>query len=114
MTEKSPYLSLDILVPTEPVNDITINKWLTLLLWKVAPKVTFWQLNTGDDAPSNGYAVLVGDTPTGLFAGQAGKIAISYEGWFFRAPSAGLKVYDAQNDRVMIFNGTTWDEISYA
>jgi len=46
-------------------------------------------------APAAGQAWLVGDAPTGAFAGRAGAIAgWTGDGWRFVAPQVGYRVYD--------------------
>lgn len=51
----------------------------------------------------------VGTSPTGDFAGQAGRLAARIEGaWVFYAPNAGWSVYNLSNGMSYRYNGSAW------
>lgn len=53
------------------------------------------EAQTPPAVPESGQAWLVGASPTGVFAGQAGAIAgWTADGWRFVAPRDGLRVFD--------------------
>lgn len=58
-------------------------------------------------SPANGANWLVGASPTGAWAGQAGKIACRQSGnWLFVAPLDGMHVLDKSNGQTKLFRGT--------
>lgn len=58
---------------------------------------------------ADGARYIVGTSPSGDFAGQAGRLAARIEGaWVFYAPSAGWSVYNLSNNAVYRFTGTSW------
>lgn len=69
------------------------------------------QLNTPAASPVDGTTTLVGAAPTGVFAGQANKIArfnANTNGWDFFTAKPGHKFYNLAlaKDQRMIANGT--------
>lgn len=58
---------------------------------------------------SDGARYIVGSSPSGDFAGQAGKLAVRIGGaWDFYAPSQGWAVYNLANGQTYRFTGTSW------
>lgn len=59
--------------------------------------------------PSEGDAWLVGPDPQGAWAGYEGQLAgFGGGGWIFVAPRAGLRVWDAEAEQVVLFDGGQW------
>lgn len=55
--------------------------------------------------PDDGLCWLVGDAPTGAWAGQAGKIACRQQGlWLFVAPRDGLRMFDRSSGQELFHN----------
>lgn len=58
---------------------------------------------------ADGARYIVGTSPTGDFAGQAGKLAARIEGaWSFYTPNAGWSVYNLSNGMSYRYNGSAW------
>lgn len=58
---------------------------------------------------ADGARYIVGTSPTGDFAGQAGRLAARIEGaWVFYAPNAGWSVYNLSNGMSYRYNGSAW------
>jgi hypothetical protein len=64
-------------------------------------------------SPIDGDTYLVAASPTGAWAGQAGKLAYSIDGaWRFYAPMKGLIAYIADEQAILIYTGTSWADWS--
>jgi hypothetical protein len=68
-------------------------------------------------SPTAGELYIVGGTtPTGAWAGQAGKLALTQSGddapglWRFITPKSGWRVYVVDEAKYYTFNGSTWGE----
>lgn len=58
---------------------------------------------------ADGARYIVGTSPTGDFAGQAGRLAARIDGaWVFYAPNAGWSVYNLSNGMSYRYNGSAW------
>ncbi len=58
---------------------------------------------------ADGARYIVGTSPSGDFAGQAGRLAARIEGaWAFYAPNAGWSVYNLSNGMSYRYNGSAW------
>ena len=45
---------------------------------------------------------------SGDFAGQDGKIAYYYDGWYFVTPNAGWRMFDEETETEWLYDGTNW------
>ena len=62
--------------------------------------------STAPSTPANGAIWLVGASPTGAWAGQAGKIACRQAGnWLFVAPLDGMRILDKSNGQDKLYRG---------
>lgn len=60
-------------------------------------------------APAAGSAWIVGPSPTGAWAGAAGRIAVfDASGWSFVAPRAGCLAYVVDDGLFAVFTATGW------
>lgn len=72
-------------------------------------------LNTPPGSPSDGHVYIVGPTPTGLWAGQANKIAFwsaDASEWVFVTPREGWKFEPVDEDITYRYSGSAWVEWS--
>nr|WP_255768870.1 DUF2793 domain-containing protein [Maritalea mediterranea] len=65
--------------------------------------------NTPPDPAINGKAYAVGDTPTGEWSGQGGRIALSTEaGWRFYTPQEGWLAWNLADSTLYLFTSGAW------
>jgi hypothetical protein len=62
-------------------------------------------------APNEGDRYIVASSPTGVWTGQAGKVALFVEGqWLFFAPREGWLAWVAAEDTLVAWTGSAWDQ----
>lgn len=73
--------------------------------WVVVNQTT----NTPPGSPATGVAYIIGGSPTGVWAGHAGKIAIySGSAWIIITPAEGYNAYDQAQNNNYTYNGSAW------
>ena len=105
----TPRLSLPFLSPGQAQKEFFFNESLQTLDVLVAGAVE----DLRDDppsAPAVGTAYVVGNSPTGNWAGKAHCIAAySAGGWRFIAPVEGMRVYVKAVETIAIFRTGIWE-----
>jgi hypothetical protein len=102
-------LSLPLLQPGQAQKEMSHNEALARLDFAVQASVAA----AGDDAPpgdpAEGACWIVGDTPSGGWAGQAGAIACwTASGWRFLAPFEGMRAWVADSQAFALFSDGGW------
>jgi hypothetical protein len=104
----SPRLSLSYLVSGQAQKEITHNDALNDLDSLAQISVINMTTNTPPGSPAEGDSYLIGSSPTGLWSGNAGKIASYYSGWRIKTPKEGWVAWVQDIDRAYEFDGTNW------
>src|SRR6185437_8267972 len=113
MPTNAPRLGWTELANGEAIPEVAVNQ-ICLLLTAAAGSFTFQSraLTAAPGSPAQLDAYLVAASPTGAWAGQAGKIAIYINtGWVFVAPVAGFIAYVVAESAFVVFDGTSWDAL---
>ena len=112
MTE-TPNLGLPVIVAQQAMKHITHYEALARLDALVQAAVLQININAPPASLQAGDRYLIGATPTGDFAGQAGKLA-SYDGasWRYISPKAGWFIFNRADSSFSVFDGTSWKRIS--
>jgi Protein of unknown function (DUF2793) len=106
----SVNLALPYLAAAQAQKHVTVNDALSRLDALVQLAVTSRVLATPPATPLDGDRYLLPASPTGVWAGQAGKIAIRLEGaWVYQSPREGFRLWVNDEDVLLSFNGTTWN-----
>lgn len=67
--------------------------------------------NTPPVSPAQGEAHIIGTSPTGAWAGNARRFAVFNAGaWTITEAREGWRVYDRQNNKFWVFDGTNWTD----
>jgi hypothetical protein len=102
-------LALPLIDAAQAQKHVTHNEALALLDAIVHLALTDLDADTPPAAPVAGQCLLVGDAPTGAFAGHAGEIAaFDPSGWRFAKPRAGWRAHVIGDGRIATFDGAQW------
>jgi Protein of unknown function (DUF2793) len=105
----TPFLDLPIMAGSQAQKHITHNEALDRLDMLVQTNVTSTGLNTPPASPLEGQTYVVGTSPTGVWAGQALKLASWRNGyWMFAAPRDGWQVFSITDQSRLVFNTGQW------
>lgn len=104
----TPRLALPMLQPGQAQKEMYHNEALARLDLAVQAAVHAADTNIPPDDPEPGDAWIVGDAPTGLWAGQAKAIAGWNAGWRFIAPTEGMQLWVRESDGFALFSDGSW------
>jgi len=109
MPDQTTILSLPLILPAQAQKHVTHNEALRLLDVLVHLTVADRTRTVPPGAPAVGARHIVAAGASGLWAGQAGKIAL-WEGsaWAFFAPLPGWRAFIEAEDAVAVQDGTGW------
>jgi hypothetical protein len=102
-------LALPRLDAAQAQKHVTHNEALGLLDVLVHLSLSARNVAAPPAAPVEGARCIVGATPTGAFAGQAGKVAAFDDGaWRFLTPKKGWCAFVESESRLVVFDGAGW------
>jgi Protein of unknown function (DUF2793) len=102
-------LGITYLEAAQAQKHVTVNGALSRLDGLVQLAVISRVMAAPPATPNDGDRYLLPASPTGVWAGQAGKIALRLEGiWVFATPREGWTLWVNDEDVLLTFNGTTW------
>jgi hypothetical protein len=105
----STHLAMPYLEAAQAQKHVTHNEALRVLDAIVMLTVLDRDLATPPGSPDDGDRYLVASSPTGAWVSQAGKIAARQDGaWRFCSPQEGWRIWIADEDILLVFNGTSW------
>ena len=108
-------LGLPLLAAAQAQKHVTHNDALLLLDGLVHLAVSARGVGTPPASPAEGDRVIVGGTPTGAFAGEAGRVAAFDDGaWRFLQPRAGWIAHVAAENVLLLHDGTAWRALETA
>lgn len=105
----TPKLGLTYLEAAQAQKHVGVNDALRRLDGVVQAGAIDKDLSAPPVGPTTGDAYIVGATPSGLWAGKAGNLAIWHDtAWFFYAPADGWLVYVADEDQYYKYVAGAW------
>ena len=107
-------LALPRLDAAQAQKHVTHNEALGLLDALVHLSLSARNVAAPPAAPVEGARCIVGATPTGAFAGQAGKVAAFDDGaWRFLTPKKGWCAFVEGENRLVVFDGASWSLLAF-
>lgn len=108
-TGQSSRLALPLLAAGQAQKETTHNEALILLDLLTHPVVESAELTAPPATPVTGQMWLVPDAPTGVWSGQAGRLAAMTEGgWRYIDPFEGLILWDKARAKIYRFHEGDW------
>jgi hypothetical protein len=105
----TPILALRELAASQAQPELVVNEALRRLEALVQCSVIDRDLATPPGSPAEGARYIVAASPTGAWAGQAGKIAsFSNGGWLFATPVEGWLAYAQDENALLFYSGSAW------
>lgn len=102
-------LALPYIEAAQSQKHVTHNAGLRALDAIVMLSVADRDLTAPPGSPADGARYLVAGSPTGAWAGQAGKVAAYQDGaWQFYSAREGWLAYVADEDVLIAYNGSAW------
>jgi len=109
MSDETPRSGLPLLAAAQAQKHVTHNEALLELDALIDLYVISNALASPPGSPTDGDAYIVAASPTGAWAGQTGKLAVSLDGgWNFYAPFKGLIAYVASASDFEVYTGSAW------
>jgi hypothetical protein len=109
----TPRFGLPYIVQGQAQKEVTHNTALVQLDALVGLHILDRDLAAPPPSPADGDAYLVAASPSGAWAGQAGKLACLLDGaWRFYAAVKGLIAQVADEQTIVIYTGSAWVELS--
>jgi hypothetical protein len=108
-SDATPRLNIAVLPPTPAQPQVTHNEALVTIdaLTDICLLGQF--INAPPVSPSDGDTYLLGGAPTGVWSGQAYKLAYCLDGgWRFLAPFNGLRAYVAATRAFLVYLNGAW------
>lgn len=108
------HLNLPLLAAAQAQKHVTHNEALTALDALVQLAVIERNRTAPPASPGQGDRYLIGSPATGDFTGHEGEIAFFDLGlWRFLDPGEGWLAYIAAEDRMVVFDGTAWQDLGH-
>lgn len=105
----TPNLSLPYLAAGQAQKHVTLNEALRMLDALVQLSVFSRGLATPPASPANGQSYIVPAGATGVWSGQAGKIAAFQDGaWMLYAAVEGWTAWVRDEDKLYAYDGAAW------
>lgn len=111
--EHSPNLQLPYLAPAQAQKHVTHNEAIRMLDVVTQLGVVDRTSAVPPASPSDGARHIVSAGATGAWAGRDGQIAAWLDGgWEFFAPRPGWRAYVADEQSIVVYDGSDWIEIA--
>lgn len=104
----TPNLGLTLVEQSQAQKEVTVNQALTRIDALLNTGASSRTLNMPPGSPAAGDLYIVGGSPTGAWAGQAGNIAYYDQVWRFVIPRQGMTLWVAAEAQLYTYDGSGW------
>lgn len=113
MPDTTARLSLPIMAPAQAQKHVTHNEALLLLDGATQLVLDGIGTETPPVIPVSGETHFIGNSPTGIWAAQAGAIAQwQTDQWVFQAPREGWRAWDVVDDQLVAYSAGSWVSVA--
>ena len=111
MSDQTANLALPYILSAQAQKHVTHNEALRQLDGLVQ-LVLQQEAGTPPGSPSEGQCFAIGASPTGIWTGRAGKVALHVDGgWVYLTPKAGWVAWFADSGRQKVWTGSAWGDL---
>jgi hypothetical protein len=111
--DQSPNLALPYIMPSQAQKHVTHNDAIRILDAVVHLAVLDRDLASPPTSPAEGARYIVAAGASGLWQGQAGKVAAFQDGaWAFLSPLPGWTAWVVDEARLLVRGNATWDPVA--
>ena len=111
--DETPNLNLPYIMAAQAQKHVTHNEAIRALDAVVQLSVKDRSLTAPPGSPSDGERYIVGASATGAWSGKEGQIAAFQDNaWMFYEPAEGWLSWVADEDKLLAFDGSGWNEVS--
>jgi hypothetical protein len=108
----TPNLTMPYILPSQAQKHVTHNDALRVIDTIVQLCILTRNLAIPPETANDGDRYLVADEAGGEWSSQDGKLAVMLDGaWYFHQPVAGWRLWVADENRLLIYNGSVWSDI---
>jgi hypothetical protein len=104
----TPHIGITLVEQSQAQKEVTVNQALTRIDAVLGNGAKSRILATPPTTPTSGDLYIIAASPTGAWAGQAGKLAFYDTIWRFITPVEGMTVWVNNEDVLVTFDGTNW------
>lgn len=102
-------LGITLIAQSQAQKEVTANQAFTTIDALMNVGAIDRGLDTPPGSPLDGDLYIIGSSPTGAWAGQAGNIAYYQSGWKFITPNEGMTLWVNDEDLLYTFDGSAWN-----
>jgi hypothetical protein len=102
------HLGITLVEQSQSQKEVTVNQAFTRLDALLNTGAKSKNTNTPPGSPVTGDLYIVGASPTGVWSGQAGKLAYFDQIWRFILPNEGISLWVNDENLIYSYDGATW------
>lgn len=102
------HLAITLVEQSQAQKEVTVNQALVRIDALMNSGAKSRNVNTPPGSPASGDVYIVGSSPTGVWAGNAAKLAYFDQIWRFITPLEGMTLWVNDEDIPYIYDGATW------
>ncbi len=102
------HLAITLVEQAQAQKEVTVNQALVRIDAFLNTGAKSRTTNAPPGSPASGDLYIVGAAPTGVWTGQAGKLAYYDQNWQFITPAEGITLWVNDEDLSYTYNGASW------